>query len=106
MRCKEGDLAFINRGVGQSKYGTVKEFLGVFSAPFEYRGTLWEHSSGEPLWAFELNRPLRHPETKKFYKIIPCADTSLTPIRDQPGEDETLQWAPVPKSKVQILEKV
>ena len=37
--------------------------------------------------------------TSQRYRVgeeVHCADRNLRPLRDGPGEDETLQWCPLP----------
>lgn len=72
MNCQKGDLAIV---VGYEPHaGRIVKCI----SSFQYMGVdAWETSprasSSEGYW-----------------------DSDLRPIRDQPGEDETLTWAPVP----------
>ena len=73
MNCKPNDLAIIVRGVAFSKY------IGRVVRVVESNGVLWrldESLDGNP----------------DYWIMVP--DSCLRPIRDNPGQDETLTWAP------------
>lgn len=74
MNCVKGDLAVIIsslRGDQVGKLVVVKDFILL--------------KSGSPGWITQCN--------------VFCFDKNLRPIRDQPGEDETLTWASVPQKE-------
>jgi len=78
MNCKPGDLAIVVKGdpiVNIGKIIQVTKLLfpenSFFGAIWDYEGNLHEACDG-------------------------VGDSCLLPIRDQPGQDETLTWAPVP----------
>jgi hypothetical protein len=88
MNCKPGDLAILVRARRKS----LQPLVGQIHRCHEVT-----HPPGcEPHWRFDP--PLRLPSGEK----VAWGDSSLRPIRDQPGEDETLQWAPVPGQKVEV----
>ena len=99
MNCREGDLAI-------TRIPTCLDgkFVTVLSLAQEGDGDLFGHrvigndSWGGPTWWVDFHHPysLNGKRGKKslFY------DKFLRPIRDTPGEDETLQWAPVPGERV------
>jgi hypothetical protein len=76
MNCKKGDLAWI---VSDLDYGKVVEVLdGPNDCLWWIRGrnlTLDDGRLGDECWIEDVN---------------------IRPIRDNPGQDETLDWAPVP----------
>jgi hypothetical protein len=74
MNCKPGDVARI-----------------IVPGPFEGRILVCieishTHSDGDSAWVVD-------PPPPGFRYVW---DSALRPIRDQPGDDETLTWAPVP----------
>lgn len=86
MNCKEGDLAVYVGKLSPRDVGaivTCVRFLGV-------RRVL----DGSNALVWEVTPPLRYTEATRKDWISDC---SLRPIRDNPGQDETLSWAPVPK---------
>jgi hypothetical protein len=83
MNCKPGDLAV------------------VVSAPFDphYLGRIVTCVSfffveGMPTW--RTDPPMYWTCDSGVVRELPWCDKDLRPIRDQPGEDESLTWAPVP----------
>lgn len=75
MNCKQGDLAVI------VKSNFEKAAIGRI-----VRCVRFNDSFGMPAWEFEPH----------FNQYWVCRDEFLRPIRDQPGEDETLTWAGLP----------
>lgn len=81
MNCKKGDLAIVVNG---ENTGTLVDVIEEH--PLYGTGT-WlviAHGSGTAIFG-----------TFKPGDWVGCDDSKLRPIRDQPGEDETLTWAPV-----------
>ena len=76
MNCKQGDLAVVIRPP-QSK----PEWLGRIVK-------ITEPSKRKPGWWAVEPGP---------WKRAICIDANLRPIRDQPGDDETLTWAGKPE---------
>lgn len=83
MNCEIGDLAVIVRGknlgalvevTGASVHGPEYWMVNILGTPI--KGTLF----GKPVLMQAGN----------------IEDSRLKPLRDKPGSDETLQWAPVP----------
>ena len=79
MRCKKGDLAVVvkTHAYFDAYLGRIFKCdkRGLSSALREGWKTPWIHADGREI-------------------IAP--DICVRPIRDNPGQDETLDWAPVP----------
>lgn len=96
MNCRKGDIAYLIRPWREeSTLGRVVEVVRL-ARPGEVGKT---RAGGEttaagpgtgPAWLVDAGGP-----------EFPCfaADCCLRPIRDQPGADESLSWAPVPTHK-------
>ena len=81
MNCKPGDLAIIVDG------GSYPEVIGKI---------IKCESLDEPSM---LHGPMWFTDGSIFSrkgKITAIADKCLKPLRDNPGQDETLNWLPVP----------
>ena len=81
MNCKKGDLAIITDCLNDANY------LGMIVTCIE---PYWSERRKCHAWKVDMKTG--------SYKGI--ADQHLRPIRDQPGEDETLTWAPVPHKEM------
>lgn len=105
MNCKPGDLAIIIDSDSRTNPDTGGVLCDVLYHPTgEYfhlpDGTL--STASTPLsqrWVIRLHRPitvrsLAGGMRQATYAIYP--DSKLRPIRDNPGQDETLQWRDVP----------
>lgn len=79
MNCKPGDLA-VYVGSCRQSYGMIVRVLRPYPWP-------------EPAWY--VDPPLVKVESGGFEGA--ARDCALRPIRDQPGEDETLTWAGKPQ---------
>jgi len=94
MRCKPGDLAVrIKAEAGSGiPIGSIVEIIGrsedVWLIPQQGGLGRW----GTNLWDVRFKGSNIGP--KGLAWAIP--DSDLRPIRDQPGEDETLTWAGMP----------
>ena len=93
MNCKAGDLV---RYVGPNKYERPNIYGWV--------GTVIKHTSddfGHQCWQVFPALPggLRQTEFAISHGFL-IDDSHLKPIRDTPGADETLLWAPVPGERV------
>ena len=91
MNCKPGDLAVVVESVvgNEGKIGTCLRL--ATEAEKVINGYAW---SSNPMWVMD----------RKFHSTDGLDDnfmfdSHLRPLRDNPGTDETLTWAPVP-SKV------
>jgi len=84
MNCKQGDLAIVMSGASS---GVVVICVAPYCGP-------WRDSSYQLGW--EIDRPLLKSSGKREKYF---ADRHLRPIRDTPGEDETLQWLDVPTTE-------
>jgi len=97
MNCKDGDLAIKvtampGAWIPAGAVVKVLKFAGVGSA----RLSTGLRAKAGARWYVEYNGSHINPHTGNAYTAL---DSQLRPIRDQPGADETLTWAPVP-SKV------
>jgi len=90
MNCKEGDLAIVVKSVCGNE-GKVVRCLELHPAGFDrfapFLGPIWvtDNNSLAGVW-------IRSGLPAESGNAIP--DAYLRPIRDNPGEDETLTWAP------------
>ena len=85
MNCKQGDLAIYVGKISPMDNGAIVRCVRFLGDRNVYGGGL------APMW--EIDPPLKNsPANRKEW----ASDRSLRPIRDNDGEDETLQWAPVP----------
>lgn len=86
MNCKPNEIArIVNSNTGNNnRLVMTREFVQ-------------NHVHGQG-WECEALQTIINPHggTVPPGTIVFSADAHLRPIRDQPGEDETLQWAPVP----------
>lgn len=95
-RCKPGEMAYFHTGVTEN----LAKFVQVLGPanPGLHRMILW-HDRG-PWWHVECKLPIVSPcghthgtrVGEKFHDFVP--DAHLTPVRDAPGQDETLTWVP------------
>ena len=90
MNCKPGDLAIVVSAFNPVNLGRILH-IGVFAG--EVGG--WR---GTNRWHFDGGSPLIGVNGGRSYTV---KDICIRPIRDNPGQDESLQWLDVPsKSKV------
>lgn len=102
LRCKPGDLAFITFSDESSNIGALVEvvsFVSNQSEWFQYFGEEWEIKPITPLRSQGRQGVITSLENAIYY------DKYLRPIRDQPGQDESLTWTDVPR-KVDSLNSV
>lgn len=78
MNCKPGDLAIVRRCPHEAYNGRVCKVLSHYM------------HEGRSAWSVD-------PAPEDGYGYF---DEWLHPIRDKEGEDETLQWAPVPVKEI------
>ena len=99
MNCKQGDLAIVIR----SKLGNLGKIVRILE-PF-YKGFIgpdgrsYGNIGDEPTWIVECDSGLvvqRINGGTISLKIRAFSDAGLRPLRDQPGDDETLEWAGLP----------
>lgn len=83
MRCKAGDLAVT---VGDPS----GRFNGMIVTCVRFAGSI---PCGTHSDYWEIDRIL------SGCKAPYVSDSKLRPLRDNPGQDETLQWAPAPKKE-------
>ncbi|MES2942970.1 MAG: hypothetical protein V4772_08905 [Pseudomonadota bacterium] len=102
MNCVKGDIARIV-AASSSDATTTDLFCDVLDvAPIGY----FNFPDGTPAfcgqsasWVIRPFRKIRVELDSGGYRVVDyavCADAYLRPIRDQPGEDQTLAWLPVP----------
>lgn len=88
LNCRPGDLAVVVKTLNGEQVGRVVRCVTVVGDVF--------FTSGLRATAWVTNPPLIG--TTGMATV--CPDPWLRPIRDQPGEDETLTWAPVPHKEM------
>lgn len=85
---RAGDLAYIvNCDIPENndRFVTVKEISHE-----------WSLANNTLVWLVEASSPLMTSNTGLKTRGV-IRDANLRPIRDQPGSDETLEWAGKPK---------
>lgn len=99
LRCKPGDLAIIiGATVTPQLLGHIVEVVGPWTR-------LCNRSSGGFIWEIKYpdGRLITTPlggDRIEMWKSRPFLDLLLLPIRPSEGQDETLQWAPVPEKEI------
>ncbi len=96
MRCKPGDLAVICGPTAEPV--NVGIFLRVTKCdPLD---STWQFNEAtRPIQFYQGSDPIgRFSSSSEAGGNAWIFDNDLRPIRDQPGEDETLTWAPVPST--------
>lgn len=89
MNCKEGDLAIVTRSINGNA-GIIVRCIALHPA-----GCFTYEKSLGPMW--EVDRELTFVSWAGSVKLENFApDACLRPIRDQPGEDQSIQWAGLP----------
>lgn len=78
MNCKEGDLAIVVYSALDGDVGKVCKILWGFT------------HDGQQAWCVD-------PAPREGFGRY---DAHMRPIRDNDGEDESLQWAPVPSREL------
>lgn len=94
LNCKAGDLAVRIKDDGNVfgvRAGHIVTVLELLNAPSYSAETGAEWAAGT-VWLVELNG--QRLSVKGNPLGVP--DAHLKPLRDTPGDDETLEWAPVP----------
>ena len=97
MNCKPGDLAIIIRGHRpRSKFvGTIVEVLDLQRHQSVF-GLVWNVRFPRALVGVAVSKTGLHLGPSGLSAVHGVPDAWMKPIRDQPGADETLEWAPVP----------
>lgn len=103
LNCEVGDLAVIVSDHKQhpGTAGLLCDVLyqsphGDFDLP---DGVPTRSTCSGPAWVIKLHRPVQvlwRDGVMRPASYASCPDAKLRPIRDQPGEDESLSWADVP----------
>ena len=107
MNCKPGDLAIVHSLViDLSSNDMFVDCLAWVPSNSDYLdpdGFVHYNESGVAMACKSIGRPFalftRSGECSSSYYTI-FHPKNLRPIRNQPGQDETLTWAPVPGEKV------
>lgn len=99
MNCKPGDLAYT---VGTERTMDIQRAHNVGRVVHVLRYVGWHHfprqKSPEPdVWVCEIKTPMVDANGIEWSGEVLISDKNLRPIRDQDGEDETLQWAGKPE---------
>ena len=93
MNCKAGDLV---RYVGRNPHNRPNIY-GWVGIAINYT----KDDEGSPCWIVSPEVPGGKVKVKNGVSQGHLVNALyLRPIRDTPGEDETLQWAPVPSERV------
>jgi hypothetical protein len=91
LNCKPGDMAVVVRSSAGNEGKIVCCIrLSNWTGLIGPSGTM-NHGA---VW--EVDRPLRAWSGESNHFVL---DKSLRPIRDNPGEDETLSWAEIPSKQ-------
>ena len=101
LNCKVGDLAIVVR----SQMGNAGKIVKVISPSSNgwksSDGRTWQQLPGDGvMWIVECAGGLAFQDSsgrRGVLKARPFRDADLRPIRDQPGEDETLNWVGLPQ---------
>lgn len=94
MRCKVGDLAVVVKSPSGKNLGIFLRLVRV-----DAHGD-WIFKDASRLIHTELGYYVRNSDD--CFPTVVVHDSWLMPIRDQPGEDETLAWCPVPGQTVEV----
>ena len=84
MNCKQGDLAIVVRALDPRVNHHIGMVIRCASLTYSHDGV--------PCWRLET--PVKDNRYRWGAVLLAVADHDLRPIRDNPGEDETLTWAP------------
>ena len=100
--CKPGDLAIVVKSKNGKNLGKIVRVIERVTVPVVEMGGIkftTSNLTGEVLWL--IDQPLQHLviDLNRFFQGPYCPDSVLRPLRDNPGADETLAWAPVPKKE-------
>lgn len=96
LNCKPGDLAIIvGARYSHELLGHIVEVVGPWVNKI---------NKAKSSFAWEVRYPdgrlilasFNFGEVKRLMPSRAVSDEFLRPLRDNPGQDETLQWAPVP----------
>lgn len=107
LNCKVGDLAIVvaPRSGGQcpdiGKFAEVLEFVGPGDLRTPDNIVVRRNGDNAPAWLIKYQRPALNVGIDGRMRTSLYAvmwDSRLRPIRDQPGEDETLSWAGLPQN--------
>ncbi|MBI2725418.1 MAG: hypothetical protein HYX42_04130 [Polaromonas sp.] len=94
MNCKPGDLAIVV-GLGPNNNGRIVEVVRHAVSGETVAGFIFLAKGPPPFWLIKTTGTLLQWDGDSVTERV-INDRFLRPIRDQPGQDETLTWAPVP----------
>ena len=97
LRCKPGDLAVLIKSAMPENIGalvTCVEFMGTIEGrdPWGRTGTVHNAWRVEPAGKVKVKVGPGHVATG----LWAARDSDLRPIRPEPGEDQTIEWAGYP----------
>jgi hypothetical protein len=92
LHCKPGDLAIVVKS-DAGNHGKIVRCIRLASLS-EIRGWFFSDLFG-PVWVIDQNLLSTNGN-----KVPLAIDSYLMPIRPSEGQDETLQWAPVPEKEL------
>lgn len=98
MNCKPGDLAYIVAPYARHGRG----YFVTVERPARYTETLNGtnfYSANQPGAGWVCTGSVPANDRGVMYTRLVVSDRCLRPIRDQPGEDETIKWAGLPVRK-------
>lgn len=90
MNCKPGDLAVVVRSVSGNLGKVVRVRVMINDVEF---------IDGSKLRCWTFEGPTMFGSLGRLVTVIP--DECLRPLRDNPGQDETLTWAGLPNKQEQ-----
>lgn len=90
LNCRADDLAYVFKVEGQKYEFLLHRFVTVRKLSFH-------HTNLEPVWSIDdtITMPVC-PGCGGTHLVECIPDAWLRPVRDKPGEDETLQWKELP----------
>lgn len=96
MNCKQGDLAVVVSSANCKNFGKIVRCIRIATRKEKFDAMLFAFMD-EVFWVTDARLLLSFIADKSPAGFTNLAmDSALRPIRDNDGEDETLQWAPVP----------
>jgi hypothetical protein len=102
LNCKAGDLAYMrNMAITPEANGMVVEVVRLCAAGELVGGLIYKPSMRGAAWVVAGHSiPVRSGQGFLLHQSERVVlDRNLRPIRDQPGEDETLMWAGMPNKQ-------
>lgn len=103
LNCKPGDLAAVVVSPSGKNLGKIVRCLEFIPSGTKYKRRVGDLGEGtvniaDDSWHVDIPIWRRLTARNYSYQEPICCDATLRPIRDQPGEDETLTWAGKPET--------